>query len=86
MCSTRTVQRIARAHKRDISEWHHEGKRRHHRMYDADAIYTLARARVSNVCVNCGKPARPHAYTCGTNACSVAAYKARRLAYEAVRP
>jgi hypothetical protein len=84
-CSTRTVQRIARAHKRDITEWHHDGKRRRHRMYDAHAVYELARARGSNLCAMCGTPARPHAYTCGANACVCAAWRARRAAYDAVR-
>jgi len=64
----------------------YEGGRDVYRVvYDAEAIYELARARDTVRCVVCGSPARPTAYTCGKNTCACIAYKRRRKAYREAR-
>jgi hypothetical protein len=64
----------------------YEGGRDVYRVvYDAEAIYELARARDTVRCVVCGSPARPTAYTCGKNTCACIAYKRRRKVYREAR-
>jgi len=46
--------------------------------YRADAVMQLARARAGSTCTVCGATCRPHATTCGTDACACKAYRQRR--------
>ena len=81
----RQAHRLAKPHALGLAWCYHEGRYRERMTYDAEGIDTLARARIGNTCANCGNPAKPGAYSCGTNACASKTWRARVKAYKGRR-
>jgi hypothetical protein len=81
----RQAHRLAKPYALRLEWRYHEGRYRERMTYNAEGIDTLARARIGNTCTNCGKPAKPAAHSCGSNACVSKIWRARVKAYKGSR-
>ncbi len=76
--SERHARRMCKPYSMGVVMDYTRARARSVQRYRADAVRALAQSRHGAKCVVCDAPCRPHATTCGTDACACKAYRMRR--------